>query len=344
MVSSLVIAATVLMFIASQIDPNKTSDNSFLNLMVPSLNEIRKGRYLGLLTSSLLETSFLFLAWEIGWMWHFGQTIENRINAFFYISLIISSIIFPELFQILIFEQTGYGPGGIIYALFGFTWFRSVYEPLNWPVSYREKASCIAFIFLCILVDYTGIYKVGIGGLVGGFIWGVFFGFVSRTIRIRLLQIFIPVFVLAVFLVPIFWAPWQISWLLNQADKYEAQKKPEEAKEVYSKILEKDPENKDGKAGLIYVLSVEAYDFDIKEDYEKAKELYAQILNLDPNNSFAKDNLKIIRISELEDDVEKAYEQKDYQKTKAICDQILDLDPDNELAKDRLKIIPNKTK
>ena len=340
LVSSLVIAASVLIYLGWTLDPNKHSDNSFFNLLAPGLSGIRNGRYLGLLTSSLIETTILFLAWGIGWIWYFGKTIENRVNIFFYIFLIISSSIFSELFQILIFEQTSYGLGGTICALFGFMWFMSAYEPIKWSVTNTEKLSFIAFISLCVLLDYTRLLRLSIGGLIGGFIWGVFVGLVSRSIKSKILQISIPILMVGVFLIPIFWAPWQISWLLNEAERYEKQDRFEEAIGLYSKILKKDSANQAGKEGLIDVLSEEADKYDTQEEFEKEKAVYHRILELDPNNKFAKENL----IGELEDEAEKYLNQKEYQKVKDIRTQLLEIDPNNSFAKDRLRTIPGKTK
>jgi Rhomboid family/Tetratricopeptide repeat len=294
LVSSLIIAASIYMYWGWLLDPNKGSDNSFYNLVVPDLNEIRNGHYLGLLTSSLLQNEIVFLVWGISWIWYFGKTIEKHVNILFYVFLIITSIIFPVLFEILIFEDTGDGLGGLIYALFGFTWIMSVYEPAKWSVSYREKLSAIAFMFLCILVNYTGFYKIGIAGLVGGFIWGVFVGFALGSIKIRIFKIAIPTLVLGAFLIPIFWAPWQVSWLLNEADKDEKQNKFQDAKVFYSKVLNKDTGNQDAKEGLVRILNNEAETYVEQEEYKKAKDDFNQILEIDPDNQAAQDALKII--------------------------------------------------
>src|SRR5437016_4708226 len=84
-------------------------------------------------------------------------------------------------------------------SFFSFTWIMSVYEPAKWSVSSIVKLSTITFIFICILVNYTGFYKVAVAGMVGSFIWGVFVGFVLGSIKNKVLQISIPTIVLGVF-------------------------------------------------------------------------------------------------------------------------------------------------
>src|SRR5205085_4720369 len=224
------------------------------------------------------------LFWGIGWIWYFWKIIENQVNILFYIALLISSIIFAELFNILIFEETGYWLGGIFYALFGFTWIMSVYEPAKWSVSSIVKLSTITFIFICILVNYTGFYKVAVAGMVGSFIWGVFVGFVLGSIKNKVLQISIPTIVLGVFLIPIFWAPWQVSWLLNKAEKYEKQNKFAEAEEFYSKVLKKGPKKKEEQEWLVSILSDEAHKYYKQREFEKSKALNTQVLEIDPQD------------------------------------------------------------
>lgn|GEM_PF-1078378 len=335
LVSGLVIAASIFMYLGWLFDPNKGSDNSFYNLVAPDLYEIRNGHYLGLLTSSLLQKQIIFFVWGIGWIWYFGKTIEKHVNILFYICLIISSIIFPVLFEILIFEEAGSGLGGLIYALFGFTWVMSVYEPINWSVSNIEKLLAITFIFLCILVNYMGFYETGIAGLVGGFIWGVFVGFVLGSIKNKILQISIPTFVLGVFFIPIFWAPWQVSWLLNKAEKYEKQNKFEEAKGFYSKVLKKDSINKDEKEWLVHILNDEAQKYLELKEFEKSKTLCIQILEIDPQNEIAKKN---IQINELFEEFFKYYNEGEFDKAKKPLSQILEIIPDDENIKKDIQI------
>lgn len=284
----------------------------------------------------------MFLVWGVGWIWFFGKTVENHVSIFFYIFLVTSSIIFPELLQILIFEGTGYGLGGIIYTLFGFVWFMSVHEPLNWSLSYREKLSAIAFIFLCILVDYTGVYKVSIGGLIGGVLWGVFVGLVSRSIKSTVLRFSILIFVLGAFFIPVFWAPWQNSWLLNEAGKYEEQNKFEEAKELYFKVLKKDPQNEDGKEGLINILNHDVERSYKQKKYKEAKDALDEILKIDPSNEEAKERLKVVRTSELGDEAEQHYNQEEYEQARHALIKLLEIDPSNQEARESLEVIPNK--
>lgn len=365
------------------LDPNRGSDISFFTLMVPSLNEIRNGHYWGLLTSSLIDSSILFLVWGICWFWYFGHTFENRVSIPFYIFVIISSIIFPQLFEILIFETTGYGSGGITCALFGFVWLMSAYEPFNgWVITYTQKLSFLAFILICIFLDSTKIYEIGIGALIGGLFWGVFVAAVSRFVKIRALRIAIPALVLGVFLIPVFWAPWQISWLLVKAEMNRKRSNFAEAKELYSRVLKKDSANIDGKQGLIGVLYDEADQYYDRRDFEKSRALCTQILQLDHEYKPAKETIQIIdhyqeyrehyqygryeearksllRILEIEPEDKNTkdllkhvellqafiryYDQKDLDKAKESLIQMLEIYPDDEWAKKTLKIIQEQS-
>jgi len=336
LISSLVIAATILMYLGHVVDPNRGSSNSFFDLMTPTLSQLRNGQYWGLLTSSLIDTNPLFIAWGAGWFWHFGHTFENRVNSFFYLFVVISSIVFPELFEILLFETTGHGSGGIISGLFGFVWLMSMYDSSNgWVVTNTQKLTFLAFIVLCIFLDATGIYHSGIGGVIGGLFWGVFVAAVSRSRKSRALRIAIPALVLGTFLVPIFWAPWQNSWLLIKAEQHEKRNDFAEALELYSRVLKNDPQNDEGKEGLV---SVYRKHFNAGR-YDEAKKPLFRILDIKPDDQDTKNQLKYVELIQA---YFKYNNEENLDQAKDSLKKILDLYPDDEWAKETLTTIEEK--
>src|SRR5258706_99839 len=329
LISSLLIAASVLMYLGWLVD------HSFFDLAAPSLDDIRNGSYWGLLTGSLFENNIIFLVWGIGWIWYFGKSIESRFSLSFFALLITSSMVFPILFRICIFETIGPGMGGIIYSLFGFMWIMSVYEPSQWSDLRAERLVLIAFIFLCILLNYTGLYKLDIAALVGGLMWGLCVGFVSNSIRIKALRVAIPTLVLGLFLIPVFWAPWQVSWLLNKAEKYRKQGQLLEQREFYSRVLNKDPENETAKKNISLLNLFEEYrKYYDQGDIEKAKKNLLQILEIVPDDKDTKHGLKVIQLYE---DYLKYYEQQDFDRAESALSQILEMQPDDENTKKNLR-------
>lgn len=331
LISSLLIAANILMYVGWLLD------HSFFDVAVPGLDNIRNGRYFGLLTSGLFDNRIIFLVWGIGWIWNLGKSIETRVSVSFFLFLVTSSIVFPELFETLIFERTSYGTSGIVYSLFGFTWIMSVYEPAGWSASRAQRSVLIAAIFLGILLDYTEIYELSIASPVGGLLWGVFVGFVSRSVKIKALRFAIPTFALGLFLIPVFWAPWQVSWLLHKAEKYNKQGQLVKEREFLYRVLKKDPENERAKEDIRALKLFEEGQENINQgDFEKAKKAFLQILEIKPDDQNTKRNLQIL---ELYQDYVKYYDQQDFDKAESALSQILEIDPNNQYIKQRLQII-----
>lgn len=357
LISSAVIILLVLNYILYFLDIDRNADNSFTQLINPNLNDIRSGSYWGLITSSLLEDNFIFLVWGIGWIFYFGVQIENNIRFFSYLFLILSSLIVPELFGILISQSIGYGIGGVVTSLCGLLWFYSEFAQSEWYFSSFEKIHFILFIFICILVTFTGIYPMGIAGLIGGFMWGIFLGFIT-TFRSIIVRILVPILVFCILLVPVFWAPWQPSWLVHQAQKYERLNEIERAKEIYRKALAKDKDYSPAINGLTDVLYKEFEQYFDQEEYDKAKVPLLQTLEIDPANETTKKNLQLTSVSKLrkesleyhnqgvtnQDKKEFKEAEKLYKEAEKLYLEILSIEPNNEFAKENLQIIKKNLK
>ena len=300
--------------------------------MAPDLNSIRNGQYWGIFTSSFLAPNFLFLIFGVGGVWGFGKPIEARVGTVLFVFLIASTVIFCQLFEILLFDRNGYDLGGIVYGLFGCVWFKSIHGPNRWWLSEKTKYLMLLWIILCTLVNYTKVLEIAVGVLFGGLVWGLFIGFIT-TSNNKTLRFSVPIFILGIFFIPIFWAPWQVSWLSNEAYKYHQQyfrtddpQALEKAKQSYEVLLKVDQQNDFAQKGLkIIELDKEGKKYFEQGDLKNAKKSTLKALEIDPKVEGARERLRII---ELQEEFVAYFNQHEFRKAENTLNQMLTIRPD----------------
>jgi membrane associated rhomboid family serine protease len=363
LISTIITLICLILFIGINSEPTRGSLNAYIfgnsepsqDLLhalfrwgAPPTTDIRNGHLWGLITCNLLEPEPLWFFFSLLWLWSIGRFIEQRVSRLFYLWLIISTCIFASVMQIAICDRSHYGFAAIIYSMFGFIWVNSISDSSTW----RSKPD-IGILFLlwaaiCFVFTYTEIYKVAYFTFFFGFIWGALLAYLG-TLRVKFLyfdrigRMAIPLLLLGLCSVSIFWAPWSIDWLSYKATKYHTLKDYDHAESMYLHILGKDQKNKFAQQGLqsirIKRMSDEAANSHKSGDYDQAKGLYLRILEEDPNNEFAQQGLKSIHIKEMSDEAFNYHNSGDYDQAKGLYLRILEEDPNNEFAKENLQRI-----
>ncbi len=260
----------------------------------PSINDIFNGSYWGLITSNFLHVEIWHIAFNLYWLLIFGKKIEFEASIPFYVFLIISSALVSSLAEIGLSDSTGIGLSGIGYALFGYIFTKS-----KRSVAYKDFLSnetinvFIIWLFLCIILTQTNIWKVGNAAHVSGLIWGASIAFFDKSPTKKW------VFESAIFFTigtSFLWNPFSTSWLSYQAYQLHNNQEIDDAIIVYNKILERDSDNEFAKTNLAQLektkLYQTAYKFHSESAFENAKAVYLEILKLDANDEWAKENLK----------------------------------------------------
>lgn len=297
-ISVIITVVLIMLCIGFNLQSNQNSLDDFLKWVSPSANKIRDGYFWGLLTCNFIEDHPIWLFFSLSWLWTLGRFIENRVSSLFYLWIIISSGVFASLMEIALFESTSYGFPVLTYAMFGFIWVRSISDSSKWSTKPDIVIILILWIVINIALNYTAVYPISVGALFSiffGFIWAALLAFLE-TLRNRIGRVAIPLLLLGLCSVPIFWAPWSIDWLNYKASKYYTLKDYDHAKKLSSRILEKDPENEEAKGRLqsirINEMSEEAYKLYSEGKVSEAQNICSVILMIDSDNEWANKCIK----------------------------------------------------
>lgn len=118
--------------------PNSDTDAEFLGprILAPSwreartLPEVRRGEIWRLITPIFLHFGVLHIVFNMVWLYDLGGLIEIRKGSAFLALLVVLSGVVSNLGQ-LYYTHSPYfgGMSGVVYALFGYVWVKSRYQP-----------------------------------------------------------------------------------------------------------------------------------------------------------------------------------------------------------------------
>jgi rhomboid protease GluP len=202
---------------------------------------IWNGFYWPLLTSVFVHVDLWHVAANVYWLWVFGSLIERRLGAIRYALFFTVSAFVSSSFQLAASDDTGYGASGVVFAMYG------LLLPLrsHWPEARAAlPMSWIGFLNMwlvgCVLVDYLGVFEVGNTAHFSGLAFGLLAAGLVASRRKRLCTTGVVGMTAAAGLF-LAWAPWSVVWLANEAYKRHAARDFREAIRLYSRVIEKSP-------------------------------------------------------------------------------------------------------
>ena len=236
---------------------------------------IWNGRYWGLITSCFVHFAFLHLAFNVYWLWVLGGRFELQYGPVAYLLFFAFSGFVSSSFQLALSDTTGIGASGVGYALFGFALLARRSVPRFAEVlDDRMVVLWIAWLLGCIVTTYLEIFPVGNFAHLSGML----FGYLAATYFIQGKKVAIPAVVALVILacVPLFWAPWSVTWLGHKAQRLHAERNYEAAFDYYSRVIELDP----NAAWAIWNRGCVYHDL---EQYEKSAADLKRAKSIDPD-------------------------------------------------------------
>jgi GlpG protein len=133
-------------------------------------------------TTTLLHGSLLHAAFNVWWLWVFGQFLEPRLGSPRFLALTVLLAYTSSLPQFLWgYYSQGFGGmvgfSGVVYGLFGWLWMGSRQDPAFRAVcnAGTVKVMLIWFV-LCILMTQAHMMLVGNLAHGAGLVFGVLFG------------------------------------------------------------------------------------------------------------------------------------------------------------------------
>lgn len=238
------IAASLGIFLALQQRTGGPIQGDLATFGVRTARELRGGALEGLFAPVVVHYSFLHLLFNLYWLYYLGIACERALGTWKYALLVVGSALASTLVEFTLTDRTGVGASGVLYGIFGFVWIsRPRYERFRMVVDDRIVRLMLIWLFLCIPLTYFGALPVANGAHFGGIAFGVAAAacFVRR-IRVPLTAA-ACVALIAAPAVSLFWAPWSIQWVSDEAVEAHRAGDFDRALELYDAVLERDPRN-----------------------------------------------------------------------------------------------------
>ena len=154
----------------------------FISGPVSGLPEIQSGQLWRLVTPIFLHFGMIHIAFNCLWVWQLGGLIEYRRGLPIYGALVLSAAVLSNLAQFAWTKSPAFGGlSGVVYALFGYVWMKSRYDPRSGLYLSRQTAGImVGWLFLCMTPIMPNVANAA---HVAGIIVGIAAGLVGRALR-----------------------------------------------------------------------------------------------------------------------------------------------------------------
>jgi GlpG protein len=243
-ISQILALACVGVFLGLACEDNPESWTALAKWGFLPADSIWRGAYWSLLSSVFVHLALWHVAFNAYWLWILGNRLEGAIGSLRFLAFVAAAAFLTSAYQLAVSDTTGMGASGVVYAMFGFMWpLRQRFPRFQEVLDRRTVNLFIGWLIGCTVATYLGLWNVGnaahiSGMLFGGIVGGYFIVHYKPRLMLACLGMFV---VLAV--VPLVWCPWSVTWLSIHAYDAHAAGRYDEALDLYTRILQRDPEN-----------------------------------------------------------------------------------------------------
>jgi GlpG protein len=155
------------------------------------------------------------------WAKDFGKLLEPRFGTPRFAGFVAISAIVSCGWQLAFSDSTGIGFSGVVYAFFGYMLAARDRDPIYRLFLNRNTILwMVGWLILCVILTFTGTWKVGNAAHIAGLLFGGLLGFAGGPSRLALLAKVGAGAMAAVALMTAVYMPWSKAWrfrdLLNQ--------------------------------------------------------------------------------------------------------------------------------
>lgn len=150
------------------------------------LTAVREGQFWRLFTPALLHGSILHLLFNMIWLYDLGGLVESRRGSLYLVVFVLVTGIFSNVAQYLLHLPPDRSPfflgmSGVVYALFGFVWMKSRYDPRSGMYLHPNTVFwMIAWFVACAVGLIENVANVAHGA---GLVAGVLIGYAPIALR-----------------------------------------------------------------------------------------------------------------------------------------------------------------
>ena len=174
MISLSIIIFSVAIFLVTGMGKNSDIVSKLLisEKMDGSLSEVFDGQVWRIVTPIFLHFGWFHILFNMLWLHELGSQIEKRKGSPFIILFILATAIISNLTQFKFGSPDFGGMSGVVYALFGYVWIKSRFDPGDGLfINQSTELILLAWFFLCFLIPGIANWAHA-GGLLTGSAWG----------------------------------------------------------------------------------------------------------------------------------------------------------------------------
>ena len=206
--------------------------------------QIWAGAWWGTMTSTFVHIAPVHAFFNLYWLWQLGRLMEDEIGSLRFLVFYLGAALICATRQLAVSDTTGIGASGVVYAIFGFMWRSRPAYPRFQQIIVRSTIQVFfVWLVICFFLTAGDILPIANAAHLSGLIFGVAVAecFVMRQRRAPLIA---AAFVLAgAALVPLWWAPWSVSWQGVKAHEDIVAGRVDEAIERLNFMIKRDPKN-----------------------------------------------------------------------------------------------------
>jgi membrane associated rhomboid family serine protease len=186
--------------------------------VAPQAPAIWEGEYWALVTSAFVHLAWWHIAFNVYWLWILGSALERRIGSGKFFLFFCGAAVASSGMELAFADTTGIGLSGVVYAIFGFLWWRRQEVP-EWAtlLSPQTVRLLLVSLIFCLVMTLIKVWMVANAAHVAGLLFGVLTAGASRPDARRAPFRIAAAVLLASSLVPLFWSPWSAPWVAHEA-------------------------------------------------------------------------------------------------------------------------------
>lgn len=319
---------------------------------------IWSGAVWGLLTPVLIHVNPVHWFFNAYWLARCGSSVERHLGIGRYALLVVATAVLGSAAELAVSSSTGVGASGVVYGVIGFMWVCRRHVPeFSRILTHKLLALAVAWIFLCVILTYTGVMAIANAAHFLGLAVGLLAGLIAVGRRKTLAKVALGGLTV-VTMATAFVCPWSAYWWLHLASVFANRQDHEgaylaatealgleagnaeallahadasyglgrygEAKADLDTLIEADPQQPEyftRRANAHFAL----------EEYADARDDYSIAADLAPSNAFnfAWRCAACVELESLE-------------QARKDCETALGLDPENREAKEKLTEIDRR--
>lgn len=146
----------------------------FISTVHDNLVEVRQGEVWRLVTPIFLHFGIVHLLFNMMWLMDLGRAIEARRGAVFFLVFLLAVAVMSNAGQFFMTGPVFGGMSGVVYALLGYVWMQSRFNPWSGFVLHPMTVQMMLFWYVLCLTGLVGniANTTHTVGLVMGVAWG----------------------------------------------------------------------------------------------------------------------------------------------------------------------------